>query len=388
MSGSSKYSQEFRVDAVALARSASRPLAQVARELGVNHETLRTWVRAADRADQAAAAGGDAAERELRQLRKRVAELEKEKEIPRKAAAYFAGDGSLTRSYRFISDHRAAYGVARLCRVLEVRRPGFYEWLAAAPAREHRAREEDRLAGEIAGIHAAHRGAYGSPRITAELRRRGETVNHKRVERVMRERGITGITRRKPRSLTRKDKTAAPAPDLIGRDFTADAPGQRLVGDITCLPTDEGWLCLATVLDPHTREIVGHALAPHMRADLVRDAITLAADRGLINAGAVFHSDRGTQYASTEFRATLAAHGIRASMGRTGSCYDNAAAESFFATLKTEIGTRSWTTRHQARHAVFAYLAYYNHHRLHSTLNYRTPHETRTNYSPPTTHAA
>ena len=294
----------------------------------------------------------------------------------------------MTRSYRFISAHRDTYGVARLCRVLGVRRPGFYEWLAAAPAREQRAREEDRLAGEIAGIHAAHQGAYGSPRVTAELRRRGEAVNHKRVERVMRDRGIAGITRRRPRSLTRRDKTAAPAPDLIGREFTADAPGMRLVGDITYLPTEEGWLYLATVLDLHTREIVGHALAPHMRADLVCDAITLAADRGLTGPGAVFHSDRGTQYASTEFRAALAAHGIRASMGRTGSCYDNAAAESFFATLKTEIGTRSWTTRQQAREAVFAYLAYYNHHRLHSTLDYRTPHETRLSYRHHHAHAA
>ena len=293
----------------------------------------------------------------------------------------------MTRSYRFISEHRGTYGVARLCRVLGVRRPGFYEWLAAAPAREQRAREEDRLAVEIAGIHAAHRGAYGSPRVTAQLRRQGWAVNHKKVERVMRERRIAGFTRRRPRSLTRPDKTAA-APDLIARDFTAHAPGQRLVGDITYLPTEEGWLYLATVLDLHTREIVGHALAPHMRTDLVRDAISLAADRGLINSGAVFHSDRGTQYRSTEFRQTLAAHGIRASTGRTGSCYDNAAAESFFATLKTEIGTRSWTTRKQARHDVFAYLAYYNHHRLHSTLDYRTPQETRLNYHHHHAHAA
>ncbi|WP_460431707.1 IS3 family transposase, partial [Amycolatopsis echigonensis] len=148
-------------------------------------------------------------------------------------------------------------------------------------------------AGEIAGIHTAHRGAYGSPRVTAELRRRGATVNHKKVERVMRERRIAGNTRRKPRSLTRPDKAAA-APDLIGRDFTADAPGQRLAGDITYLPTEQGWLYLATVLDLHTREIVGHALAPHMRAGLVCDAITLAARRGLINTGAVFHSDSET----------------------------------------------------------------------------------------------
>ncbi|MBN9743368.1 IS3 family transposase [Amycolatopsis sp. A1MSW2902] len=338
-------------------------------------------------------AGGGVRRRDGRAGAARVAEAsggagEGKGDSAESGRVFRAGDGSLTRSYRFISAHRGVYGVARLCRVLDVRRPGFYEWLASAAAREQRAVAEDRLAGEIAGIHAAHQGAYGSPRITAELRRRGETANHKRVERIMRERGIAGNTRRKPRSLTRQDKTAAHAPDLIGRDFTADAPGRRLVGDITYLPTEEGWLYLATVLDLHTREIVGHALAPHMRADLVCDAIALAADRGLTVPGAVFHSDRGTQYASTEFRDTLTAHGIRASMGRTGSCYDNAAAESFFATLKTEIGTRSWTTRNHARKAVFAYLAYYNHHRLHSTLDYRTPHETRQSYRHHHAHAA
>ncbi|MGC7099428.1 IS3 family transposase [Amycolatopsis lurida] len=293
----------------------------------------------------------------------------------------------MTCSYRFISEHRDRFGVARLCRVLGVRRPGFYEWLAAA-ARNERAAGEDRLAAEITEIHAAHRGAYGSPRVTAELRRRGRVVNHKRVERVMRDRGIAGLTRRRRHCLTRPDKAAVAVPDLIGRDFTAAAPGRRLVGDITYLPTEAGWLYLATVLDLHTREVVGHAMAQYLRADLVCDAITLAAHHGLAGTGAVFHSDRGTQYKSAEFRRTLTALGVRPSMGRAGSCYDNAVAESFFATLKTEIGTRSWPTRDHARHAVFAYLAYYNHHRLHSTLGYRTPHETRINYSPRNTHAA
>jgi transposase InsO family protein len=139
----------------------------------------------------------------------------------------------LTHSYRFISEHRATFGVTRLCRVLDVRRPGFYEWLTAAPARAARATEDQELANEIAEVHAEHRGAYGRPRVTVELRRRGRRVNHKRVERIMRERGITGITRRRRRSLTRQDPAVAPARDLIGRDFTADAPGERLVGDIT-----------------------------------------------------------------------------------------------------------------------------------------------------------
>ena len=153
--------------------------------------------------------------------------------------------------YRFISEHHASYGVTRLCRVLAVgRRQGYYEWLAAQPARQQRAEADDELAAEIRAIHGAHKGSYGSPRVTDELRRRGRRINRKRVERIMRERRIVGVTRRRRRSLTKPDPAAVPAPDLIGRDFTAPAPGLRLVGDITYLPTAEGWLYLATTIDP------------------------------------------------------------------------------------------------------------------------------------------
>jgi len=291
--------------------------------------------------------------------------------------------------YRFISEHHTRYGVARLCRVLAVkRRQGYYEWLAAQPAQQARVQAEDELAAQIRAIHAGHRGRYGSPRITDELRRRGRPVNRKRVERIMREQGIVGVTRRRRRSLTRQDAAAAPAPDLIGRDFTAPTPGQRLVGDITYLPTQEGWLYLATTIDLFNREVVGHAMAEHMRAELVVDAVQLAHRRGLIEPGAVFHSDRGSQYTSAEFRATLTRLRMRASMGRVGSCYDNAVAESFFATLKAEIGTRVWATRAEARQDVFAYLNYYNHDRLHSTLKHRTPYETRVCYRQPNALAA
>lgn len=286
----------------------------------------------------------------------------------------------MTSRYRFISTHRAEYGVTRLCRVLKVRRQGFYEYLDAAQARAEREQAEDALAAEITAIHAAHRHSYGSPRVTVELRRRGRPVNRKKVERIMRQRGIVASTRRRRRSLTKADASVPPAPDLIRRDFTAQAPGEKFVGDITYLPTAEGWLYLATVIDLHTREVAGHAMAAHMRADLVSDAVDLAARRGLIRPDAIFHSDRGSQYSSARYRATLTRHQIRASMGRTGSCFDNAAAESFFATLKTEIGTSVWPTRRAARAAVFEYLAYYNANRLHSTLGYRTPTEVRLGY--------
>jgi transposase InsO family protein len=266
----------------------------------------------------------------------------------------------LIHRYRFISEHCAVYGVARLCRVLAVkRRQGYYEWLAAEPARQAREADDEQLAQLIRRAQAEHPG-YGSPRMTAELRRRGLRINRKRIERVMRERGITGITRRRRRSLTRPDAKTAPAPDLIRRDFTAPAPGRRLVGDITYLPTAEGWLYLPTTIDLFHREVVGHAMADHMRAELVCDAVELAHRRGLVRRRAIFHSDRGGQYTSTAFRATLTRLGVRSSMGRTGSCFDNAVAESFFASLKAEIGTRVFATRAEARRAVFAYISYYN----------------------------
>jgi transposase InsO family protein len=283
--------------------------------------------------------------------------------------------------YRFISEHRTAFGVQRLCQVLGLRRQGFHEWVAAEAARTARAEAEAELVTLIGRIHAEHRGAYGVPRITAELHRRGHTVNHKRVERLMREHGLAGITRRKRRTTTRPAAgPVAPVADLIRRDFTAEKPGQRLVGDITCLPTFEGWLYLATVIDLHTREVVGHAMAGHMRTDLVCDAITLATARGLINPDAVFHSDRGVQYTSGQFRTALAEKKIRPSVGRVGSCYDNAVAEAFFATLKTEIGVSIWRTRAEARHDIFTWLRYYNHNRLHSTIGQNTPAEARINH--------
>jgi putative transposase len=257
---------------------------------------------------------------------------------------------------RFIAAEKAVYPVALLCRVLGVVRSSFYAWLEAEEAREARTRADDALAHEITVIHLASKGAYGVPRVHAELRRLGRAVNRKRVERVMRERRIAGITRRRHRSLTRPDKQARPAPDLIGRDFTAARPGTRLVGDITYLPTLEGWLYLACWLDLATREVVGYAMADHHRAELVVDALRMAHGRGGLHPGCITHSDRGSEYTSAEFLAEIRTLGLRQSTGRTGSCFDNAAAESFWAVLKEEIGTRIWPDRATARADVFAFI--------------------------------
>ncbi|MFG2919707.1 IS3 family transposase [Kitasatospora sp. NPDC048298] len=281
----------------------------------------------------------------------------------------------MTGRWRFISDHRDLYGVQRLCRALRVSASGFYRWIAAAPVRAARKAAEDELASTIEEIHDESNGAYGVPRITRELRERHGPVNHKRVARVMRERGIAGRHLRRTVRTTVADRSVPPAPDLVGRVFAAAAPDVRWCGDITYLPVGGAWMYLATVIDMHSRRVVGWSLAEHMRASLVVDAVAAAVDaRGGNVRGVIFHSDRGAQYTSGAFAEVCRAHGIRRSMGRVGSSYDNALAESFFATLKRELlhGSR-WMTRPQARTAVFTWMAWYNRRRRHSALGYRSP---------------
>ena len=267
-----------------------------------------------------------------------------------------------------------------MCRALNVPRSAYYGWLAGREAAAERAGAEEELVTEIRKVHASSRGAYGAPRITAALRRRGRRINRKKVERLMREHGIRGITRRRRRSLTKADTKAAPSPDLVGRDFTAAEPGTKLVSDITYLPTLAGWWYLATVIDLATREVVGYAMAGHHRAELVTDALKMAAGRGALKEGCVAHSDRGSEYTSREYRTLIGELKLRQSMGRTGSCYDNAAAESFFGLLKAEIGTTVWESHETARADVFRFIEVeYNRTRLrkHPVYGYVTPLETR-----------
>ncbi|MEV5474806.1 IS3 family transposase [Streptomyces sp. NPDC052207] len=288
--------------------------------------------------------------------------------------------------YAFIDAEKATetnpggHSVALMCRMLGVSRSGYYAYLAGRPAAEERARFEEELVAEIRHIHDVSRRAYGAPRMTAALRRNGHKVNHKRVERLMRERGIGGITRRRRRGLTRADRKAAPSPDLVGRDFTATETGTKLVSDITYLPTLAGWWYLATVIDLATREVVGYAMADHHRAGLVIDALRMAAGRGGLKGGCIAHSDRGSEYTSREYRTLIRELDLRQSMGRTGSCHDNAAAESSFGLLKAEIGTTIWASHEAARADVFPFIEVeYNRTRLrkHPIYGYVTPVETR-----------
>jgi transposase InsO family protein len=194
----------------------------------------------------------------------------------------------------------------------------------------------------------------------------------------MREHGIAGVTRRRRRNLTKPDPGAAAVPDLIQREFTAPMPGLKLVGDITCFATGEGWLYLATTVDLCSKELIGYAIAPHMRASLAVEAITAAHRTGLVAGNAIMHTDRGSQYHAKVYRNALKRLEIRPSTSRTGSCLDGAAAESFFATIKAEIGIASWPDRATARRDIENWIKTYNERRLHSSLGYRTPAEART----------
>jgi putative transposase len=269
--------------------------------------------------------------------------------------------------------------VATACRVLQVSASGFYDWLDREPSARERA--DAALTESIAAVHAASYGTYGARRVHAELRLgRNIRVGRKRVERLMRCHRLQGVHRRRLRGCTRRDAAAEPAEDLVQRRFTAAEPDRLYVADITQHRTGQGWLYLAVVLDVFSRRIVGWAMADHLRAELVVDALQMALWQRRPASGAIHHSDHGSQYTSWAFGHRLREAGLLGSMGSIGDCFDNGLAESFFATLQTELLDRhTWTTREQLANAVFAYLeGFYNPRRRHSALGYLSPadHET------------
>jgi transposase InsO family protein len=276
----------------------------------------------------------------------------------------------------FVDDHKDAYGVKRLCHVLGVNRSSYYKWLGAAEARVAREQADQALAKQIRVVHAEADGAYGSPRVTAELREAGMVVNEKKVARVMRKFAIAGIRLRKKVRTTVPEPSNVPVPDLFGRDFTAERPGVKYMGDITYLPVGDGrFLYLATVLDCFSRRVVGYSIADHMRTELVADALHMACDvRGSLQ-GALFHSDHGAQYTSKEFSTLCKKLGVVQSMGAVGTSADNAACESFHASLKRETlqGTHHYDGPRSCRLTVFRWLTRYNTRRRHSANGQLSP---------------
>ena len=271
-----------------------------------------------------------------------------------------------------MSAHPAVFPIAAMARVLGVSRAGYYAWLEREPS--SRSRADALLLRRIRTAHAVSRGTYGAPRIHAELKADNEAVGRKRIARLMREAALTGVSRRRGPVTTRRDREARPAPDLVDRNFTADAPNRLWVADITFVPTLAGFLYLAVVLDAWSRRIVGWAMANHLRTELVLDAFEMALGQRR-PTDVVHHSDQGSQYTSLAFGGRCREAGVRPSMGSVGDAYDNAMCESFFATLECELlARRRFASQAEARMALFSYIeGWYNPGRRHSALGYLSP---------------
>lgn len=270
--------------------------------------------------------------------------------------------------------------LVQMCGWLGISRSGFYDWRNRPESETAKRRGKLRLL--VARVFEDSDGTYGYRRVAAQLARQGVCAGLELVRALMRELGLVPCQPRPWRPATTQQGAAGPVPDLVNRDFTAAAPGEKMVGDITYIPTWEGWLYLATVIDCATRKVVGWAMDDNYRTPLITSAIRMAARNLALPDGAVFHSDRGSNYTSGEFAAALAGLGIRQSVGRTGICFDNALAESFNAAVKVERVHRTvYPTRKKARDDVARYIEIrYNRQRLHSGLGYRTPQEVLDDY--------
>jgi putative transposase len=281
--------------------------------------------------------------------------------------------------YAAITAHQASFEVALMCRALSVSRSGFYA--ARRRAKSARAKRDEELCTQVRVIHQASRRTYGSPRVHAELHAQGQRCGRKRIARLMRQEGLRVKVRRKLRPATTDSKhTHRLAPNLLERRFAVTdigATNRVWAGDITYVPTREGWLYLAVILDLASRKVVGWSMGRSLESSLVIDALCMAIEARCPGSGLLHHSDRGVQYASLDYQELLARHRIVASMSRRANCYDNAVVESFFATLEWELIERSdWRTRDEARLAIFEYMeCWYNQKRRHSSLGYVSPAE-------------
>lgn len=277
--------------------------------------------------------------------------------------------------FEFIDAEKAQYPIGLLCEALDVSRPGYYAHTRRPPSKH--AQRDVALGAKIAAIHASSGKRYGSPRVHDELREEGERVGRKRVARIMKEHDLRGKRRKRFRVTTMSEHDMPIAPNVLERDFTASAPNQKWVGDITYVWTREGWLYLAVLIDIFSRRVVGWAMSETLATELPLRALHMAIQMRRPPRGLMHHTDRGCQYASAEYRAVLAQHGIVASMSRKGNCWDNAVAESFFATLKTElVRDIDFLTREHARRELFAYIeGFYNRRRRHSSLGYASPNK-------------
>ncbi|MEU3464600.1 IS3 family transposase [Streptomyces sp. NPDC006733] len=376
-----KFSPEFRDEAVKMVVVESRPIAEVARDIQVNEGTLGTWVSRYRQEHVGEEPPLNISERaRLRELERENRELRLKTEFLGKSGGLLRPGIPVTEKYEFIDGEAGTYPVRSMCIWAGVSTSGFYHW---------RSRPVSATAERRAGLksiirqvfHDSHE-TYGHRRVHAMLQRMNVQAGPELVRLLMRELGLVACQPRPWRLTTVADESAPSTPDLLTRDFTAEAPGRKLVSDITYVHTWAGFLYLATIIDCHTKAVVGWSMADHMKSSLIADALDMANRNLDLADDCIFHSDRGSQYTSQELRSKLRSLGMRASVGRTGVCWDNAMAESFFGALKNELVHRTaFPTRAHAQRAIVRYIeVFYNRQRLHSGLGYRTPSEVQADY--------
>nr|WP_295776300.1 IS3 family transposase [Rhodoferax sp.] len=372
-----RYTLEFKQEAVRLVET-GQSIAAVARTLGIVDQTLFNWVKA-QRQGQLKGADSkvkvSAEQMEISRLKAELARVKMERDILGKS------DGVLRQGidlkYAFIQRHRSVWPISVQCRVLGVSVAGYHEhFVRLADAAQRRHLSDDALLVHIKAIYTETRGGYGWPRIWKELLARGIRVGKERVQKLMKLHGIRAKGKRRFKVTTDSNHDLPISANLLNREFTVAQPDKVWVGDVTYIATDEGWLFLAVVIDLFSRQVVGWSLRDDMTRDIVIDALRMAwfKRHPSKQAGLMFHSDRGSQYASKDFRDMLKEYGITSSMSRRGNCWDNACSETLFGSLKVErLYGQKFQSRRQAKDEVIAWILWYNRTRLHSTLAYVSP---------------
>ncbi|HEY1978688.1 MAG TPA: IS3 family transposase [Xanthobacteraceae bacterium] len=366
-----RFTKEFAEEAVRLVQISGRTQREIAGDLGIGLSTLVRWIgRSRDRhAVDPVAAESDVTV-ELKRLRRENEILRQERDILKKATAFFAREKSMR--FALIDGAKAQFPVHRLCRLLGVSQSGYFAWRGRLACR--RQRDDMVLLAHVRSAFALSNGTYGSPRMTRELRDSGLTVGRRRIARLMRDNGLRARQKRRFKRTTDSHHAWPVAPNLLDQDFTATGPDKKWGADISYVWTREGWLYLAVVIDLFARRVVGWATG-----DRLHRGLALAALRKALGmrrpAGLIHHSDRGSQYCSIDYQAELRRHGILISMSGTGNCYDNAMVETFFKTLKSELVWRTvFYTRQEADQAIGRYIdGFYNPVRRHSALDFTSP---------------
>ena len=372
-----KFTREFKLEAVRLIKERGVSYAQASHDLSVHQSQLRNWVKAlADDPHHAFPGQGQMKpeQLEIAQLKREVIRLKAERDILKKAAAYFAKE--IDMKFAFIAKHRGIWPAGWLCGALGVSRGGFYAWLTRP--RSQRSRSDEELSAKVHASFLASDRTYGARRVWHDVLAEGVSCGLHRIERLMRLQALKARPRRRrlPPDLGER-QVAAVAANVLDRSFEAPAPNRKWIADFTYVWTAEGWLYVAAVVDLFSRRVVGWSMSAAMTAQLVTDALVMAIWRRGKPDALLHHSDRGSQYTSEQFQKLMLDHGVVCSMSRSGNVWDNAAMESFFSSLKTERTARkTYRTRDEAKADVFDYIeCFYNPKRRHSTIGYLSPIE-------------